>query len=61
MSEDLSEEEKQKKQTRERMRQEYYFAIKEEGKRTSLFLEPVLKRAEDLPEESTKSLTKLYK
>ena len=38
MSEDLSEEEKQKKQTRERMRQEYYFAIKEEGNRTFLFL-----------------------
>ena len=38
MSEDLSEEEKQKKQTRERMRQEYYFAIKEEGNRTFLLL-----------------------
>lgn len=27
----MSEEEKQKKEVRERMRQEYYFAIQEEG------------------------------
>jgi hypothetical protein len=31
-SEELSEEDKQKKEQRERMRQEYYFAIQEEGR-----------------------------
>lgn len=30
-SEELSEEDKQKKEVRERMRQEFYFAIQEEG------------------------------
>lgn len=30
-SEELSEEDKQKKEQRERMRQEFYFAIQEEG------------------------------
>lgn len=32
VSDEMTEEEKQKKQIRDKMRQEYYFSIKEEGK-----------------------------
>ena len=37
VSDSMTEEDKLKRLTRERMRQEYYFAIKEEGKHTLSF------------------------